>query len=188
MLCILYTLLPIHIPSFMRQTLIIFKLSLDPEFNKQLNRRTVRERKQNAVHIVHIATYSRIKFHAHSFISFKVIQGSRFLADWRTDERTDGKPIVPSGVHTGRGLQIELMLYWTRMSQELRSSGKTPQIMSFIPGIFPNDVLMPCIRIKWLRVRFLTAYLNSDTETWNSVLLRNPIWWKILIAFSNFFS
>ena len=57
MLCILYTLLPIHTSRFMRQTLIIFKLSQDPEFNKQLNRRTDKERKQNAVHIVHIATY-----------------------------------------------------------------------------------------------------------------------------------
>jgi len=40
MLCILYTLLPIHVSSFMRLTLIIFKLSKDPEFNKPLNRRT----------------------------------------------------------------------------------------------------------------------------------------------------
>jgi len=40
----------------------------------QTDRRTDRERKQNAVHNVHIATYSRIKFYAPSFNSFKVIK------------------------------------------------------------------------------------------------------------------
>ena len=30
--CILYTLLPIHVPSFMRLALIVFKLSKDPDF------------------------------------------------------------------------------------------------------------------------------------------------------------
>jgi len=49
------------------------------------DRRTNRERKQNAVHIVHIATYSHINFIAPSFNSLKVIKGSRFLADRRTD-------------------------------------------------------------------------------------------------------
>jgi len=74
----------------MHLTLIIYKLSQDPEFNKQLNRRTDRERKQNAVHIVHIATFSRITVHAPSFNSFKDIKVSRILADIRTDELTDG--------------------------------------------------------------------------------------------------
>ena len=65
------------------------------------------------VHIVHIATYAHTKFHAPSFNSFKVIKGFRFLADRLTDGRTDrlthgrteGKPILPSGVNTGRGLK-----------------------------------------------------------------------------------
>ena len=71
----------------------MFKLSQDPEFNKQLNRRTdrqtVRERKQNGVHIVHIATCSRIKCHAPNLDSFKVING--FLADRRTARLADGR-------------------------------------------------------------------------------------------------
>jgi len=52
----------------MHLKLIIFKLSQDPKFNNQLqtDRRTDREKKQNAVYIVHIATYSCIKFHAPS--------------------------------------------------------------------------------------------------------------------------
>jgi len=33
------------------------------------------------VHIVHIASYACTKFHAPSFNNFKVIKGSRFLAD-----------------------------------------------------------------------------------------------------------
>ena len=37
MMCILYT---INVLSLMRLTFIFFKLSQDPEFNKQLNRRT----------------------------------------------------------------------------------------------------------------------------------------------------
>ena len=41
------------------------------------------------VHIVHIATYACTKFHAPNFNSFKVIKGSRFLADRLTDARTD---------------------------------------------------------------------------------------------------
>jgi len=54
-------------------------------------------------------------FHASNFNSFKVIKGSRFYADirtdkLRTDERTEGKPIVPSGVNTGRG-RIKAMLF-----------------------------------------------------------------------------
>ena len=42
------------------------------------------------VHIVHIASYACTKFHAPSFNNFKVIKGSRFLADRLTDGRTDG--------------------------------------------------------------------------------------------------
>jgi len=37
------------------------------------------------VHIVHITTYACTKFHVPSFNSFKVIKGSRFLADRLTD-------------------------------------------------------------------------------------------------------
>jgi len=33
---------------------------------EQMDKQTDRERKQNSVHIVHIATYSSIKFHAPS--------------------------------------------------------------------------------------------------------------------------
>ena len=36
----------------------------------QTDRRTDRERDKNAVHIVHIATYSSIKFHAPNFDNF----------------------------------------------------------------------------------------------------------------------
>jgi len=57
------------------------------------------------VHIVHIATYSRTKFHAHSFNSFEVIKGSSGQTDWLADGRTEGKPIDQSGVNTGRGLK-----------------------------------------------------------------------------------
>jgi len=63
----------------MHLTLIIFKLSQDPESSWT--------DEQNAVHIVHIATYSRINFYAPSFNSFKVIKGSRFLADGLKDGR-----------------------------------------------------------------------------------------------------
>jgi len=54
-----------------------FKLSQDPESTKkpeQMDRQTDRGRKQNAVHFVNIANYSRIKFHAPRFNSFIVIK------------------------------------------------------------------------------------------------------------------
>ena len=76
------------------------------------------------LHIVHIATYLNTKFHAPSLNSFLVVKGTRVLADKRTagltdgltdcrtdlltNGRTDGKPIVHSGVNTGRGLTITL--------------------------------------------------------------------------------
>jgi len=65
-----------HIPSFMRLALIVFKLSKDPDFERtdlQTDRRTDRQ------------------------------------TDRQTDGRTEGKPIVPSGVNTGRGLIIIIM-------------------------------------------------------------------------------
>jgi len=40
------------------------------------------------VPIVHIATFSHAKIHAHSFNSFYVIKGPVFLADRHTDGQT----------------------------------------------------------------------------------------------------
>ena len=97
---VLVQLLIIDTPRFMHLTLIILKLSQDPEFNKKLNRRrdeqTGNENKMMCILYTSLPIY---------FSSFKVIKGSRFLAHRRTDRLTDGgKPIVPSGVNTGRRL------------------------------------------------------------------------------------
>jgi len=68
------------------------------------------------MHIVHIATFSHTKFHVSSFNGFYVIKGSTFLADGLTDrqkdELTEGKPIVPSDVITGRGNKREMTQLW----------------------------------------------------------------------------
>ena len=101
---ILYSRIKFHAPNFDNfQVITGSRIHQTPE---RTDRRTDRERKQNDVHIVYIATYSRMKFHATSFNSYKVIKGSRSLADRRTDGRTEGKPVVPSGVNTGKGLII----------------------------------------------------------------------------------
>ena len=57
----------------------------------QTNRQGEKTKCSAYMHIVHIATYLCIKFHAPSFNSFKVIKGSRFLADRQTDGLTDGQ-------------------------------------------------------------------------------------------------
>ena len=75
---------------FMRLALIIFKLSQDSEFNKQLNRRTDEQTgEENKMMCI---LHTLLPIHVSSFYG------------WRTEGRTEGKPIVPSGVNSGRGL------------------------------------------------------------------------------------
>ena len=99
MTCIIYTLLPIHIPTFINLACIVFQLDWNlynlAFFPISVTIATVifmRRWKKNNVHNLHIATCSHTKFHQAGLFSSWVIAGSRFQqTDGRRDGWTDGR-------------------------------------------------------------------------------------------------
>jgi len=70
------------------------------------------------VHIVHIATYSRTKFHSPSFNSYQRIQIFSGQTDWLTDRLTDrGQTYSPLPVWTPVGYLLLLTMTCWQMSK-----------------------------------------------------------------------
>ena len=112
MVFFLYTLLLIDTLNIMHLALIIFKLSLDPKFNKQLKRRT-KDMERNLMRTLYtllpipVLSLIRLALIVFRYQSIQIFIGQTDgLTERRTEGRTVGKPIVPSGVNTGSGLTI----------------------------------------------------------------------------------
>ena len=95
-MCIISTLRPVHIQSFIKLAYMVFELSRDPYVLQHFDyfryhRNHIFHARAKYLHNQHNATCSHAKFHQASLNSFCVISGSRFQ---QTDRQTEGKPIV----------------------------------------------------------------------------------------------